>query len=248
MNDLYNKANNTVKMILVVLLIGGIWGILEATLGTMLHLSSFENLGMYTGSSVVMVSIAYCLLPIAYKKTSKARSIMYCGFVAASIKLLLLCLPFFWTRTQSVINPAISIVLEAMCFAGIVWAIKPDKILSAKTFLCIFVASIAWRLAFVGLQGLEMSLFGMTSKSFYLQNGALVFDLSYAEKFIFMFGGLSCVYSAIIGAIAFGVNAILVKSNVKINTPKLDNIVFNPIFVSAIMLVSIGLTFALGTI
>ncbi|MFA5283550.1 MAG: hypothetical protein WC366_03505 [Bacilli bacterium] len=248
MKELFSKANDKIKLLLVVLLIGGLWGLLEATLGTLLHLQPFESMGMFMGSSVIMIPIAYSLLTIAWKKTGKYRAMMYCGFVAATIKLTLLILPFFWTRTQSVINPAISIVLESLCMAAACYVIKPNRALSTKMFFAIFIADFAWRVAFVGLQGIECSLFNMTSKSFYISGGLIIWDVEYFYSFAFLLNFISLAYCAIIGSIAYGVNYALVKKNVKIPTLKIDNIVFNPLFVSAVVALAIGSTILLELI
>lgn len=248
MKELFSKANDKIKLFLVVLCIGGLWGLLEATLGTLLHLEFFENMGMFMASSVIMIPIAYSLLTIAWKKTGKYRAMVYCGFVAAAIKLTFLILPIFWTRTQSIINPAISIVIESLCMAAACYVIKPNRALSSKMFFAIFIANFAWRVAFVGLQGIECSLFSMTSKSFYISNGLIIWDIEYFYSFVFLLNFVSLAYCAIIGSIAFGVNHALAKNNVKVPTLKIDNIVFNPIFVSAIVALAIGSTIILELI
>jgi len=130
------------KKAMPILAIGGLWGLLEATLGTLLHLSFFEPAGLWMGSSVIMIPIAYFLLGMLWKATSDAKSILFAGFIAAGIKLTLLAFVFIpgsGIMLRAVINPALSIVLEAALLMVGVIIFKPKSLLSlqAERWFCL---------------------------------------------------------------------------------------------------------------
>ena len=60
------KKTKALNILFSVLLFGGLWGILEATLGTLLHVKS---LGMYACSTTIMVPIAFMLMGACYKRS-----------------------------------------------------------------------------------------------------------------------------------------------------------------------------------
>ena len=57
------------KTVMTILFWGALWGIVEATLGTLLHLPGFEETGLFFASSAVILPIAYCLMANCYKRT-----------------------------------------------------------------------------------------------------------------------------------------------------------------------------------
>jgi hypothetical protein len=88
------------------LLYGSLWGIVEATLGYVLHLVFIPFAGF------IMFPIGVYFMKKAEKTTQKASSIVYVATIAAGIKLFNLFLPninFF-----KVINPSISILLQGV--------------------------------------------------------------------------------------------------------------------------------------
>lgn len=62
-----NKMSK-VKILLTTITFGAIWGIVEATLGTVLHLPFFDKIGMFAASSTIIIPIAYSLMALCYKK------------------------------------------------------------------------------------------------------------------------------------------------------------------------------------
>ena len=78
------KKYNPLKILFSVLLFGGLWGLLEATLGSFLHLPIVDRAGMYACSTTIMVPIAYYLMAVCYKRSGTFRSTIYMGLIAAS--------------------------------------------------------------------------------------------------------------------------------------------------------------------
>lgn len=111
-----------------IILLGSIWGIIEATLGWSLHLLHLP------GSNLILYSIATIIMMLAVHNTKKASSAFIVAFVAAIIKstnLIIGTVPPFW-----VINPVISIVLEGLSFYLVYEVLLKGKlILGSKVYL-----------------------------------------------------------------------------------------------------------------
>lgn len=89
---------------------GALWGIFEATVGYLLHLLPFS------AGWLVWFPTACFFMGNAYRKTGSAVSVLFVGMLSASVKLLNLFLP---GRIDRVINPAISIVCEALAMGAV---------------------------------------------------------------------------------------------------------------------------------
>ena len=97
---------NNKKTILTILFLGGLWGIIEATFGYLIHFLPNGFPGM------IMFPIAFYFIYTSYKQTGKQSAIFYTAIIAALIKLSDLFIPL--KSPISTINPAVSIVLESM--------------------------------------------------------------------------------------------------------------------------------------
>jgi len=73
---------NTVQVLIGILVFGSIWGLLEATLGGFLHLIIFPNKG------AIMGGIGVALMASALAIYKKPGMLLGIGIVAASFKLL----------------------------------------------------------------------------------------------------------------------------------------------------------------
>lgn len=227
------------KSLLVVLTLGGLWGILEATLGTLLHFDGVAK--TFLSSSIIMVPIAYYLLAIGYKNTGKLRSIFLIGLIAGTIKLAAFAVPGI--TPNKVINPAISIVMEALAFGLAVYVIKPEKTLSYKSIAVVLFASITFRLTFTLYQLATVVPFGATS--FTYQDGVLAFNESGFVKFNITQNFLACTYTVAIGVVAYFVSKLLASKNVSLKSDLLKKIAFNPIVSVALVGAAIALTIVL---
>lgn len=247
MKNLFNIKNEKTKMLLVVLSIGGLWGILEASLGTLFHAFQLQVLGNF-----ILLPIAYVLLSIAYSETKKARTIFYVGLVASVMKLCVFVLPGF--PVLRIVNPALSIMLEASFMAVAVYVFKPKTMFSERGIFAIIVANIVWRLVFIGYQGateqLVVSTYGENFSSSYwnIVGGTLSADAKgMVDSLVVNNLTTSAVTVALLG-IGYGINYLIASKNVNINTSKIKSFVYNPIFASCAVIVGVGLTVGLSLI
>lgn len=146
MSKLLQTQNNKLKTFFAVLFLGGLWGIIEATLGSILHLGDIAALGVFTSSTAVMVPIAYTLMGICYTRTNNFKSVIYMGIVAASIKIIACAI------LKMSFNPAMWIALESLAGAIAVVVIRPKKVLSFKAFESLAVASTTYLLVYASIK------------------------------------------------------------------------------------------------
>lgn len=122
---------------------GALWGIFEATVGYLLHMLPVKIGWM------VWYPVACFFMAGAYRKTRSTASIFWVGLLCASVKLLNLLLP---VRVDKVINPAISIVFEAITMAAAVYLV--NRFLSGKlrsvwqAGVCALGMNTGWRLLY----------------------------------------------------------------------------------------------------
>lgn len=121
---------------------GALWGIIEATLGYLVHLTNIS-------STFVLLPIAFFFMRQVYKATGKINSILFISIISCSIKLLDI---FTNIRLDKVFNPAISILLEGFAFAGLVFFVKKletkKSINKIQKYGLIFIMNTAWRGAY----------------------------------------------------------------------------------------------------
>ena len=128
------KSKRILNILFSVLLFGGLWGILEATLGSLLHMP-FVPGTMFLASTTVMVPIAYFLMGACYKRTGTFRSVLYMGIMAASIKALA-CLIFHMS-----FNPVYHILLESLFMGVAILVIRPKDVLSFRGLATLILAN-----------------------------------------------------------------------------------------------------------
>ena len=227
------KKTLDLKMILTIIFWGSLWGIVEATLGTLLHLPATRMI--YYSSNVIILPIAYCLMANCYKKANQSFYAVYLmGVVAALIKL---SVGFVIGFIDVVWEPAIYIVLEALAMGSALAIFRPTNVLSLKTFTSIVVANTVYQFSFLVVKSIKGSDV-FTNMATWSKMG---------EKYLFTVNGLAILYSLAIGAIAFGLFQLAKKLNW--NT-KLDfnKIIYSPIAASVALVASVGLTIGLSLI
>jgi len=121
-----------------------LWGILESTVGYVLHLLPFS------AGWLVWYPVACFFMACTYLRTRKASSILCVAVLAAGIKMLDLLLP---GRIDRVINPAFSILFEAaaLCLAAVILQRLPERTKSspaAKALVSIGM-NTGWRLLYI---------------------------------------------------------------------------------------------------
>lgn len=142
--------NRKFKLLTQVIFYGSLWGIIEATLGHVLHFIPVTIAGS------IMFPIAGLILYKAYKKTESKAAIFYIGFVAAMIKSVDFLLPQL--SIFKTINPMLSIIVESLAVVLVVTMITSKKPITK--YLALPIASISWRTLFIGWMTLQFVLTG----------------------------------------------------------------------------------------
>ena len=206
---------NNKKLIMQVLFYGSLWGLLEATIGYVLHFVP----ALIAGS--IMFPIASIILYKAYNSTKSKMSLFYIGLVASAIKGVNLFLPQF--TIFKTINPMMSIILESLVVVLVVSMLVSEKPVLKYTALPI--ASLVWRFAFIGWGGLVFVVNGFQA--------TLISEFSFMFNFLVLGGLLS-------GAIATGL--LFISTKVKLETSKFD---FHPLLASSLLMVAVLATYLL---
>lgn len=141
---------NKMKLFTTVIFFGSIWGILEATIGHVLHFIPATIAGS------IMFPIASFILYKTYQRTESKLSLIYVGIVAATIKSVDLLLPSL--SIYKTINPMISILLESLVVVAVITLVISKK--PQLSYTALPIASLSWRTIFIGYMGLQFVLTG----------------------------------------------------------------------------------------
>jgi hypothetical protein len=143
--------NNHQNTLPVLLICGGLWGAAEATLGYLLHLLPCGFSGM------LMFPIGVYFMMNVYQASQRHSAIFFTAIIAAGIKLIDLALP---TRSpMSVINPAVSILLESLVVIIFVPMLNERRIYLKSVFMglsWIILMIVSQALIFKPLEGLYL--------------------------------------------------------------------------------------------
>lgn len=215
------KKTKALNILFSVLLFGGLWGILEATLGTLLHV---KGLGMYACSTTIMVPIAFMLMGACYKRSGSFLSSVYMGILAASIKAMV-CGIFHLS-----FNPVYYILLESAVMAATLFAIRPKEVLSFKGLGAFIIANTAY-LAISTLLRVDVV------------NSYRSVVIANFEDYVLKFNMVAILYTFALGVILYGVKVLAVKYNWKLDAIK--KIVFSPITATTVASLMVVLTFVI---
>jgi hypothetical protein len=154
-----NNMKNKAKSIKMIILMGTLWGICEATIGYGLHFLPYGLSGMF------MFPIGMYFMYNAYKKSDNKNAVLWVGMIAATIKFVDLLLP---TRSlMSVINPAMSILLESLVVFAFVKVYK-----AKRTVVASYVIGLSWIVLFTLIQAFvfrpEIGLYNLPFAQFVL--------------------------------------------------------------------------------
>lgn len=120
---------------------GALWGILEATVGYLMHLFVVPFTGF------VMFPIGAYFMGRATLETKEKKGALYVALIAATIKLINLWMPNI--AFIKVMNPVIAILLQGLA-VSLFLGIKKEK-----TFISAFNTSLLWRAIFIGFVFIE---------------------------------------------------------------------------------------------
>lgn len=122
----------------IILFWGALWGIFEGTIGYLLHLLPV-NIGY-----IFWFPIALFFMERAYKATGKLYSVFFIACFAAAIKLINL---FVEVRIDRVINPAVSIIIEALAFFAVYYTF--NKLPKQNMLVKAITISTSWRFLYL---------------------------------------------------------------------------------------------------
>ena len=196
---------------------GAIWGIIEATLGTALHILPIS---IYISGTIMFPIVGYILYK-AYKATKSKSALLSIGIVAAAIKAVGFFMPF--GSPFKIVNPMISIIMESLMVVVVISILSKDDVLSKISGFAI--ASIGWRSLYLGYMGMQ-HLTNRRASDYLLSFGA-------ALNYTVVFGLISAAI-----AISIHYLYILISSRTKFRLVKK----INPIISFATLMVAIVLT------
>ncbi len=217
-----NKAR-ILNIVFSVLLFGGLWGIVEATLGTLLHMP-FVNRTMFLSSTTILVPIAYFLMGACYKKTGTFRTIFYMGLLAASIKAIS-CAIFKMSY-----NPVYYMLIEALAMGTAILVIRPKQVVS-----------------FAGLGAMIMANFIYLGATTFLRMNVLTSTnaqvLANVETYVFKFNCVAILYTFAFGAVLFGL--IKLAEAKQWDFSKVKKVIFHPAFAGSMAAIALVVTLVL---
>lgn len=126
------------KSFYLIIFSGALWGIVEATAGHFLHVLSIP------AGYLIWFPIAFFFLNFVRHATDSPNCMLYAALIAAAIKLTDI---FYTTRSDIVINPAISIVLEALAVYVVYRYIMKDKHVPELTDIA--ACGFTWRIFYL---------------------------------------------------------------------------------------------------
>ena len=233
-------------ILLPVLLYGALWGIFEATLGTVLHLPAFEVGKLFTKSSIIMVPIAFLFMTMCYKKTGSLLAVFFTGLVSASIKL---STAFVLGMTIFVYFPAIYIVVESLAMMGALAIFRPKNVLSLQSFASFVTASTVYQFSYISIASIiavaSPSLTGNINAFANMTNWQKV-----GEKYLFTYNGVAIIYALALGAILYGLYRLAIKFNLNtmVRLNKVAYRIIYPIMTSVAVVAAFALSISLATV
>lgn len=220
------KTTNKTRILSIlfsVLLFGGLWGIVEATLGTLLHLPIVHRT-MYLSATTILVPIAYFLMGACYKRTQTFVSVMLMGVLAAGIKAIS-CLIFMMS-----FNPCYYILLEALAMGIAVLVIRPKKIISFAGLATMIIANFLY----LGSSTFLRINVTTSSSSLFMDN---------FEKYVFKFNAVAILYTFVAGAVLYGF--IKLAEHYNWNFDKAKKVIYHPAFAGSMAAVALVVTIVL---
>ena len=223
MNETKSRKSEILNIVFSVLLFGGLWGIVEATLGTLLHLPVIHRT-MFMSSTTILVPIAFALMSACYKKTGTFRTCFYMGILAASMKAIS-CLIF-----KMSFNPCYYILIESLAMGVAVLVIRPKKIVS--------YAGLA-----TGILASTLYLGASTPLRINIMTSTVAQVMANIEKYVFMFNCVAILYMFAAGAIVYGILKLVEVKGW--NFSKVKEFFYHPAFAGSVAAVALAVTLIL---
>ncbi len=159
-----------------ILLFGSLWGLLEATLGHILHLPFMPLI-----AGTIMFPIASAILVAAYNKLDSRRSLLYITLIAVAIKGVDFAFVNTVVSPFKIINPMVGMLLEGLVVLAVVHIIVETNLV--RSISSIFTINFGWRILFVAYMYANAEIMGsMVPK--YLASASLLFTFITVEGLI----------------------------------------------------------------
>ncbi len=204
--------NKRMKIVFTIVFFGSLWGLLEATLGAVLHMVPIPFI-----AGTIMFPIAASLLVIASDKLKSFHALFAVGLLAALIKSV----NFFTPMNQwGVINPMIAIVIESLLIVGFVSYLKHHQ--WQKQLSAFVLVSVVWRALYLTWFAIQYLTTGFMA--------AQITDVSAIMSFVGLQGLVS-------GVMAFGLVRFMQTLHLEVTIPKrVHHLLTSGLFVLALML------------
>ena len=223
MNEKMTRKQEVLNILFSVLLFGGLWGLVEATLGTLLHLPIVHRT-MFMSSTTILVPIAFALMGACYKRTGTFRTCLYMGMLAASMKAIS-CLVF-----KMSFNPCYYILIESLAMGVAVLIIRPKKIVSYQGLATGILASTLY-------------LGASTPLRIHVRTSTVAQVMANIEKYMFMFNCVAILYMFAAGAIVYGILKLVEVKGW--NFSKVKEFFYHPAFAGSVAAVALAVTLIL---
>lgn len=184
--------NKKITRLSAILFFGACFGIVEATLGYVLHL---EFITPFLAGSLLF-PFAMLLLAKAYQVTQSRGSVIAVGIVAALIKSINFFLPY--TNPFRIINPMIAIVIESLLVFAVIQVMTKSTL--PKQLAMVIGLSFAWRVVYIAYFGIQ-SLFPPHFVAWHIQS------LGNFSSFVLVEGLLSGLF----GSLLWGIDSVFKK-------------------------------------
>ena len=217
------KRTKILNIVFAVLLFGGLWGIIEATLGTLLHLPIVHRT-MFLSSTTILVPIACFLMGACYKRAGTMRAVLYMGMLAAGIKAIS-CAIFAMS-----FNPCFYILMEAAAMGVALLVIRPKQVISFAGLATFILANTLY---------LGVSTFLRIN----VENATATEVMANIEKYVFMFNAVAILYTFAAGAAIYGLMKLAEAK--QWNFSKVKQVIYHPAFASSMAVVALVVTLVL---
>ncbi len=206
---------------------GALWGLEEATLGHLLHITTL-NIGW-----VLWFPLAYFFMAMVYKQTGKINAILITSVVAAVIKLTNL---FMTPHPLLVLCPALSIILEGISLFVVLKLFNGKKQFVRLPLLRTGLVSVLWRISYaIVILAIPVSIMS----SYPYKTIGMLF------KFIFFEGIVNSLLAVGIGVVAKRIKEIYINNHTSIKrfmeeiSHRIKGICFRPLFSLSLLAVAI---------
>ncbi|MDY0344946.1 MAG: hypothetical protein WCX85_01035 [Bacilli bacterium] len=213
-----NNKKTKLNTLFAVVFFGAVWGLLEATMGYILHWLP----GMWSG--LVMFPIGSALMYWAYQNTGRRSTILYVGLLAAAIKAINFAFPIHWEGLMRVYTPMISIILESITVFAVSYIFEKKTSPAKQTFIhlgAIVLAIVSWRTLFLANQGIQSAISGNLA--------AQLSSFEASASFIFVNGAYELLVFAMIYGVYRLVQGLLSMKKTDLKTPNWLMYVLSPL-------------------